>query len=103
MVAELGRALRGTGALEAADAALAESIEDASRHHDEPTALRAELECAQIAFMRASPTPDALREIARRAIRCAVFEPIRSDADLADAWQVWAWPSSQGATEARSS
>ena len=86
LVAELGRALRGTGALEAADAALAEAIEDASRHHDEPTALRAELERAQIAFMRASPTPDALREIARRAI--AVFEPIRSDADLADAWQV---------------
>ena len=86
LLADLGRALRGTGALEAADAALAEAIEDASRHDDEPTALRAELERAQIAFMRALSDPDALREIARRAIE--VFEPIRSDADLADAWQV---------------
>jgi predicted ATPase len=86
LLAELGRALRGTGALEAADAALAHAIDDARRHNDQPTKLRAELQRAHIAYMRASPTPDALREVARRAI--AVFEPIRSDADLADAWQV---------------
>ncbi len=36
--------------------------------------------------MRGPTDPDAAREIARRAI--AVFEPLRSDADLADAWQV---------------
>ena len=86
LLSELGRALRGAGALEAADAALAEAIEEARRHHDEPSELRAELERAQIAFMRAPPSPDALRDLARRAI--AVFEPIDSDADLADAWQL---------------
>ena len=86
MLVELGRALRGTGKLEAADAALAEAIEDASGHRDEPTALRAEMERAHVASMRAPLEPDALRGIARRAI--AVFEPICSDAELADAWQL---------------
>jgi class 3 adenylate cyclase/tetratricopeptide (TPR) repeat protein len=83
---ELGRALRGTGALEAADAALAEAIEDARRHRDEPAELRAEMERAHVAFMRTEPNADALRDTARRAI--AVFESISSDADLADAWQL---------------
>ena len=86
LLPELGRALRGIGALEAADETLAEAIEKARLHHDEPTELRAELERAHVAFMRDPPDPDALREIARRAI--AVFEPIGSDADLADAWQL---------------
>ena len=86
LLTDLGRALRGTGALDAADAALAEAIEDATRHGDEATELRAEMERAHVAFMRAPPEPDALRVIARRAI--AVFEPIGSDADLADAWQL---------------
>ena len=86
LLSDLGRALRGTGALDAADAALAEAIEDATRHGDEATELRAEMERAHVAFMRAPPEPDALRVIARRAI--AVFEPIGSDADLADAWQL---------------
>ena len=51
-----------------------------------PTELRAEMEHAHVAFMRAPPEPDALRVIARRAI--AIFEPVGSDADLADAWQL---------------
>ena len=38
--------------------------------------------------MRTRPEPDDLREIARRAF--AVFEPIHSDADLADAWMLMA-------------
>jgi tetratricopeptide (TPR) repeat protein len=86
LLSDLGRALRGTGALEAADAALAEAIDDATRHGDEETELRAEMERARVAFMRAPAEPDALRVIARRAI--AIFEPIGSDADLADAWQL---------------
>jgi class 3 adenylate cyclase/tetratricopeptide (TPR) repeat protein len=86
LLTDLGRALRGTGALDAAEAALAEAIEDATRHGDEATELRAEMERSFVAFMRAPPDPDALRAIARRAI--AVFEPMGSDADLADAWQL---------------
>jgi class 3 adenylate cyclase/tetratricopeptide (TPR) repeat protein len=86
LLSDLGRALRGTGALDAAEAALVEAIEDARRHGDEATKLRAELERARLAFMRAPVEPDALRAIARRAI--TVFEPVGSDADLADAWQV---------------
>jgi class 3 adenylate cyclase/tetratricopeptide (TPR) repeat protein len=86
LLPDLGRALRGTGALAAADEALAEAIEGARRHDDEPTELRAEMERAHVAFMRAPSDPDVLRAIARRAI--AVFEPMGSDADLADAWQL---------------
>jgi tetratricopeptide (TPR) repeat protein len=86
LLTDLGRALRGTGALDGADATLAEAIEDAKRHDDEATELRAEMERAHVAYMRAPSEPDALRVIARRAI--AVFEPIGSDADLADAWQL---------------
>ena len=86
LLCDLGRALRGTGALDAADADLAEAIEAATRHGDEATKLRAELEGAHIAFMRGPVEPEALRVIARRAI--AVFEPMGSDADLADAWDV---------------
>src|SRR5215210_3306433 len=86
LLVDLGRALRGTGKLDAADAALAEAIQEARRHDDEPTELRAEMERAHVGSMRAPLEPDAMREIARRAL--AVFEPICSDADLADAWQL---------------
>jgi tetratricopeptide (TPR) repeat protein len=86
LLIDLGHALRGTGALDAAEAALAEAIEDARRHRDEPTELRAEMEHARLAFMRAPSEPDSLRAVARRAI--AVFERMGSDADLADAWQL---------------
>ena len=86
LLPELGRALRGTGELDSADAALAEAIEEARRHQDEPTELRAEMERAYVAFMRDPPDPIGLRAIAARAL--AVFEPIASEADLADAWQL---------------
>ena len=81
---DLGRARRGAGALESADAAFAEAVEAAVRHGDEATELRAEMERAYIRFMRAPPEPGPLRAIARRAID--FFEPLGSDADLADAW-----------------
>ena len=58
LLIDLGHALRGTGALDAAEAALAEAIEDARRHRDEPTELRAEMEHARLAFMRAPSEPD---------------------------------------------
>ena len=86
LLCELGVALRGTGALEAADAAFLEAIEAARGHRDEATEQRAEVERARLAVMRSPPDPDALRDLARRAI--AVFEPLGSDADLADAWQL---------------
>ena len=86
LLCDLARALRGVGALEAADAALAEATEHARRHDDEATECRAEMERAHIAFMRSPPDADALREIAQRAI--AVFDATGSDADLADAWQL---------------
>jgi class 3 adenylate cyclase/tetratricopeptide (TPR) repeat protein len=86
LLCDLGRALRGAGALEPANDALSEALEEARRHHDEATEHRAEMERARIAFMRSPPDPEELRDIARRAI--AVFEPLGSDADLADAWQL---------------
>ncbi len=86
LLTDLGRALRGTGALNAADAVLAEAIEEARRGGDEPTELRAEMERAHLTFTRALSDPDSLRRVAERAI--AVFERLRSDADLADAWQL---------------
>ena len=86
LLTDLGRALRGTGALNAADDALAEAIEDARRGGDEPTELRAEMERAHLTFMRALSDPDSLRRVAERAV--AVFERLGSDADLADAWQL---------------
>ena len=86
LLTDLGRALRGTGALDAADEVLVEAIDDARRHHDEPTELRAAIERARLAYMRGPTDPDAVRAVARHAI--AVFEPLGSDVDLADAWQV---------------
>jgi class 3 adenylate cyclase/tetratricopeptide (TPR) repeat protein len=86
LLTDLGHALRGTGALEAADGVLAEAIEDARRRGDEPAELRAEIERARVTFMRALSDPDTMRRVAQRAI--AVFERLGGDADLADAWQL---------------
>jgi tetratricopeptide (TPR) repeat protein len=86
LLTDLGRALRGAGALEAADQALVEAVEDAKRHDDEPTELRAAMERARLAYMRGPTDPDAARALARRAI--TVFESLDRDADLADAWQL---------------
>ncbi len=86
LLTDLGRALRGTGALENADEALVEAIEDARGRGDEPTELRAEMERARLAYLRGPTEPDGVRALARRAI--AVFGAMASDADLADAWQL---------------
>jgi class 3 adenylate cyclase/tetratricopeptide (TPR) repeat protein len=86
LLTSLGRALRGTGALQAATAVLEEAIEEGRRKGDEPTELRAEMEHARVAFMLARTEPEALRAVARRAIE--VFEEMGSDVDLADAWQL---------------
>ncbi len=86
LLTELGGAFRGTGELDAADSALTEAVEEARRHRDAPTELRAEMGRARVVFMRTRPEPDSLREIALRAI--ALFEPMCSDVDLADAWMI---------------
>ncbi len=83
---DLGRALRGTGALEAADSVLVEAIAEAGARGDEPTELRAAMERAHLTFMRALSDPEANRRVAQRAID--VFERLASEADLADAWQL---------------
>ena len=87
LLPELGRALRGTGALEAADAALAEAIEDARRRQRRgDRAPRRDGACSRRLHARSSgpgrPAGD------RAPGRSPVFEPIGSDADLADAWQL---------------
>ena len=86
LLPDLGRALREQGALDEADAVLAEAIEEARAVSDQPTELRAAMQRGQVAFMRAMVDPDELRAVALRAL--SVFEPIGSDADLADAWQL---------------
>jgi len=86
LLPELARSLRGAGALDDAEAALSEAIEEAGSSGDEVTALRAELEQARLGFMRAPVDPEAVRGVASRAID--LFEPLGSDTDLADAWQV---------------
>jgi class 3 adenylate cyclase/tetratricopeptide (TPR) repeat protein len=86
LLVDLGRGLRGTGKLDAAEAVLDEAIHEARAQGDGPTGLRAEMERAHVAYMRTPLEPRAVRDIARRAI--AVFEPIGSNADLADAWQL---------------
>jgi class 3 adenylate cyclase/tetratricopeptide (TPR) repeat protein len=86
LLPELGRALRNSGALDAADKVLAEAIGEAKRHGNKTSELRAEIETARVAFMRAPIEPDVLRAIAGRAI--AVFDRTGSDLDLADAWQL---------------
>jgi class 3 adenylate cyclase/tetratricopeptide (TPR) repeat protein len=83
---DLGRAFHLAGALDDADRVLAEAIEVARRHGDELAQCRAEVERGRVAFMRATPDPDVVRGVARRAI--AVFSAAGTDAHLADAWQL---------------
>ena len=86
LLADLGRALRDSGTIETAADVLAEAVVEARRYGDEPAGLHAEIELATTAFMRGQSSPDALREVAQRAI--AVFEALGDDALLADAWQL---------------
>ncbi len=86
LLPEVGRALRESGSLDAAESAVAEAIEQAREDGDELTEARAQIEQARLLFMRIQPEPDHLRATANRAI--AVFERIGDESDLADAWQL---------------
>ena len=86
LLPELGRALRESGSLDAAEEAVVEAIEQARQAGDELTKARAQVEQARLRFMRTQPEPDYLRATASRAI--TVFERIGDETDLADAWQL---------------
>jgi class 3 adenylate cyclase/tetratricopeptide (TPR) repeat protein len=86
LLPELGRALRESGSLDAAEQAVVEAIERARQGGDELTEARAQVEQARLLFMRTQPEPDDLRATASRAI--AVFERIGGEIHLADAWQL---------------
>ena len=86
LLPELGRALRESGSLDAAEQAVGEAIELARQGGDELTEARAQVEQARLLFMRTQPEPDDLRATASRAI--AVFERIGGEIHLADAWQL---------------
>jgi tetratricopeptide (TPR) repeat protein len=86
LLPELGRALRESGSLDAAEEALAEAIEQARERSDELTEARAQVVQGRLSFMRTQPDPDDLRATASGAI--AVFERIGDETDLADAWQL---------------
>jgi class 3 adenylate cyclase/tetratricopeptide (TPR) repeat protein len=83
MLTDLGRALREAGSLGEAEPVLAEAIEEARRVGDEVAGLRATVERCHLVYMQGTATAEDLREVAQRAI-----ETFRSDADLADAWQL---------------
>jgi tetratricopeptide (TPR) repeat protein len=86
LLPDLGWALRDTGQLDAADAILAQAVEEARQQGDEQAELRAEIELGKIAFMRGTHDPDHLRAVATRAI--AAFQAAGRNAELADAWQL---------------
>ena len=86
LLPDVGRALRESGSLDAAENAVAEAIEQARHDRDELTEARAQVEQARLSFMRTQPEPDQLRATAKRVL--AVFERIGDESDLADGWQV---------------
>jgi class 3 adenylate cyclase/tetratricopeptide (TPR) repeat protein len=86
----LGHALRESGALQAAGAALAEGIDLARSLGDEHNELRAAIERGHLSHMLGTANADEMRATAERAI--AIFE---DDVDLSDAWQL------MGTTELR--
>ena len=86
LLPDLGRALRDSGAVDEAAAVLTEAIADARRGENEHAELQGEIELAKVKFMQEVSSPDALREVARRAI--AYFEGAGDYARLADAWQL---------------
>ena len=85
LLPDVGRALRESGSLDAAESAVAEAIEQARHDRDELTEARAQVEQARLRFMRTQPEPDHLRATAKRVL--AVFERIGDESDLADGWQ----------------
>jgi len=86
LLPDLGRALCDSGAVDAAEAVLTEAVAGARRTGDEHAELKAEIELAKVNFMQELSSPDALREVARRAID--YFGAAGDHAHLADAWQL---------------
>ena len=86
LLPDLGRALRDSGAVEEAAAVLTDAISDARRNGDEAAELKAEIELVSVRFMQEPPSPDRVRDVARRAIE--YFGAAGDRAHLADAWQL---------------
>ena len=59
LLPDLGRALRDSGAVDAAEAVLTEAVADARRNGDEHAELKAEIELAKVNFMQELSSPDA--------------------------------------------
>jgi tetratricopeptide (TPR) repeat protein len=83
MLTDLGRALRDTGSLVEAERVFEEAVAQARSIGDELAELRAAVEHGHLMYMRGTAEAEALRRIAQRAI-----DAFRTDADLADAWEL---------------
>ena len=83
MLTDLGRALRAAGSLLEAERHFDDAIEEARSVADELAELRATVERGHLMFMRGTGDAEDLRRIAQRAI-----DLFRTDADLADAWEL---------------
>jgi class 3 adenylate cyclase/tetratricopeptide (TPR) repeat protein len=83
MLTDLGAALRDAGSLVEAERHFDEAIDEARGVGDELAELRALVERGHLMFMRGTGDAEDLRRIAQRAI-----DTFRTDADLADAWEL---------------
>ena len=83
MLTDLGAALRDAGSLIDAERYFDEAIDEARSAGDEVAELRAMVERGHLMFMRGTGDAEDLRRIAQRAI-----DTFRTDADLADAWEL---------------
>jgi class 3 adenylate cyclase/tetratricopeptide (TPR) repeat protein len=83
LLTDLGAALRDAGSLLEAEQVFAEAVEQARVVGDELAELRAAVEQGHLMFMRGTGDAEDLRLVAQRAI-----DAFRTDADLADAWQL---------------
>ena len=83
MLTDLGAALRDAGSLVEAERHFDEAIEEARSAGDELAELRGMVERGHLMFMRGTGDAEELRRIAQRAI-----DVFRTDADLADAWEL---------------
>ena len=86
LLPDLGRALSDSGAVDQAASVLTAAIAEADHDGDEHAKLKAEIELAKVSFMQEHSSPDALREVAQRAID--QFGATDDHAHLADAWQL---------------
>jgi class 3 adenylate cyclase/tetratricopeptide (TPR) repeat protein len=83
LLTDLGAALRDAGSLIEAERHFDEAIDEARSVGDELAELRALVERGHLMFMRGTGDAEDLRRIAQRAI-----DTFRTDADLADAWEL---------------